>query len=194
MFRPVLITDVLIKIYATKAEHYRHLKLLLYRESTNPSLVHSASVDSLNIKVDKNRNYGILFHLPSLQLDNAEYSIHLEPAHGVKGKTQIEYFRANSSFKYIEMDFSPKTSVKEQPIKQTSLWTIVFVLLLLLGVYNIQVILELVKKHSNFNIEGLSSYIPIPSGTKSVSDYDDNIDQLVQDINNAKKHKSKKSN
>lgn len=190
----MLITDVLIKIYATKPEHYRHLKLLLYRESTNPSLVHSASVDSLNIKVDKNRNYGILFHLPSLQLDNAEYSVHLEPAHGVKGKTQIEYFRTNSSFKYIEMDFSPKTSVKEQPIKQTSLWTIVFVLLLLLGAYNIQVILELVRKHSNFNIEGLSSYIPIPSGTKSVSDYDDNIDQLVQDINNAKRHKSKKSN
>ncbi|XP_066158113.1 BOS complex subunit NOMO3 isoform X2 [Euwallacea fornicatus] len=194
VFRPVLITDVLVKVFAEKVEHYRLLKIILYRESTNPSVIYSTSVESPKIKVDKARNYGILVHLPSIQLDNNEYSIHLEPAHSLKGPSEIEYFRANSSFRYIEMEFNPKSYVKEQPIKQTSIWTIVLILIILLAAYNIQIILRLLKDRLNFNIEGLSSYIPIPSNTKSVSDYDNDIDQIVQDINNVRKHKPKKTN
>ncbi|XP_066258919.1 BOS complex subunit NOMO3 [Euwallacea similis] len=194
VFRPVLITDVLVKVFAEKVEHYRLLKVILYRESTNPSVIYSTSVESPNIKVDKARNYGILVHLPSIQLDNNEYSIHLEPAHSLKGSSEIEYFRANSSFRYIEMEFSPKSYVKEQPIKQTSIWTIVLILIILIASYNIQTILGLLKDRLNFNIEGLSSYIPIPSNTKAASDYDNDIDQIVQDINNVRKHKPKKTN
>lgn len=190
----MLITDVLLKVNAEKVEHYRSLKLTLYRETTNPALLYSTSIDSLNIKIDKNRNYGVLIHLPSLQLDNNDYSVHLEPVHSIKGRAQVEYFTANSSFKYIEMNFNLKAINKEQPIKQSSIWAMVFILVILLLAYNIQIVLDLLKEHLNFNVDSLSSYIPFPSTSKSISDYDNEIDQIVQDINNVRKHRPKKTN
>ncbi|KAH1023307.1 hypothetical protein HUJ04_012539 [Dendroctonus ponderosae] len=192
VFRPVMITDVLLKIVAENVEHYRFLKVNLYRETTNPSLIYTTSIDNLNAKIEKNRNHGILVHLPTLQLDNNDYSIHLEPSHSLKGRPLIEYFNANSSFKYIEINFNPKTNVKEQPIKQTSVWAIVFIFVVLIVAYNIQIVLDLLKEHLNFNIENLSAYIPISSNYRSVNDYDNDIDQLVEDINNTRKHRQKK--
>lgn len=194
VFRPVMITDVLLKIFAENVEHYRFLKVNLYRETTNPSLIYTTSIDNLNAKIEQNRNHGILVHLPTLQLDNNDYSIHLEPSHSLKGRPLIEYFNANSSFKYIQINFNPKTNVKEQPIKQTSVWAIVFIFVVLILAYNIQIVLDILKEHLNFNIENLSAYIPISSNYKSVNDYDNDIDQLVEDINNTRKHRQKKSN
>ena len=50
---------------------------------------------------------------------------------------------------------------------------------------------DLFKDRINLNLSGISNYISMPN-SKSANEYDDDIDQIVQDINNVKKRKPKK--
>ncbi|XP_050313690.1 nodal modulator 2 [Anthonomus grandis grandis] len=192
IFKPILVTDVLLKVFTEKVENYKYLKVVVYRETGGQAVIYSATIDSLNIKIEGNKNVGLLVHLPSLPLDGNDYSVHLESTHHIKGTSDIVYFKANSGFKFVEVTFKSKLHAKEQPIKQFSLLSILSILMGLVLFYNIEPILGILKQHLNFNIDSISSYFPLLSLPSPV-EYED-IDQIVQDINNVRKHKPKKTN
>ncbi|KAL1492503.1 hypothetical protein ABEB36_010747 [Hypothenemus hampei] len=191
-FPPVPFTDVLINVISQDIDHYKFLKLTIYREDLNPSVVYSKSLDNVKLDPKSSKNAGILINPPTLPFDDKEYSVHLEPFSNIKGKSCIHYFKTNKTFIYLELNFKSKSVVKEQPIKQTSIWTVIFVGLFFLIAVNFPAILRFLKDNFNFDFETLSSYVP--NNKRSTSDYDNDIDKIVKDINNVKKHRTKKTN
>ncbi|KAJ8945589.1 hypothetical protein NQ314_009109 [Rhamnusium bicolor] len=199
VFRPATQMDVLVKVYADNIEHYKSLKVKLTREAGSSVVVHTAKVDISAMKLTKDINPGVLLHIPPLPIDERSYSIQLESnlVQNIKWKPQIVHFNANTSFKFIELDFNVKSSISEQPIKQTSIWSLVFIFSILFAIYNIELIANVLRDKFNFNISALTNWIPVPStNQKNTNDYYDNaqIDQIVQSINNVKrKPKPKKA-
>lgn len=188
VFRPVSQMDLLVKIYADNIDHYKALRIKLIREIGSPAVIHTSKIDSAASKITKLANPGILLYISSIPTDGKPYSVQLES--GLQGTKQIQYFNANVSFRYFEFNFSLKHNVSDQPIKQTSAWNLVFIFGILVAAYNIELIVHFLKEKFNFNVSGLSHYIPIPnSSQKTVIDYYDDaqIDQIVQSINSAKK-------
>uniref|UniRef100_V5G516 Nodal modulator 3 n=1 Tax=Anoplophora glabripennis TaxID=217634 RepID=V5G516_ANOGL len=192
VFRPATQMDVLVKIYAENVEHYKSLKVKLIRETGSSIIVHTAKIDALSLKLTNDINPGVLLHIPSLPIDNRLYSIQLETnlAQNTRWKPQIHHFNANTSFEYIELDFNAKSSISEQPIKQTSIWSLIFILSIIFSLYNIELVANVLKDKFDFNISAITNLIPIPSASqKNATDYYDNaqIDQIVQSINAVKK-------
>ncbi|XP_060516095.1 BOS complex subunit NOMO3 [Cylas formicarius] len=188
VFYPIPKLTVLVKVYAENADHYKALKLKLYCDSDGPTLLHSISLENQAKGIEG--NYGLLIAFPALTVNGKLYSVHLESSQ-IKSKARARYFNANSTFKYIELDFKIKSTIIEQPIKQTSLWTVVFIILVLAGLYNIQFLSTIVKENVNFNFNHLVNLLPLQNSRKVASYNETDIDQIVQDINNIR---SKKKN
>lgn len=191
VFKPVSQVDILVKVYAENIEHYKHLKVKLTREQGSSVVVHNIKVDPA-IKFSKSVNNGILIHMPSIPVDNNTYALQLDASlvQNSRSQHQVHHFIANKSFVYVELDFNVKNTISEQPIKQTSIWSLVFIFLVLFILYNIEFVAHVLRDKLNFNINSITNIIPVPNlNQKNVSDYYDDaqIDQIVQSINNAKK-------
>ncbi|KAG5882400.1 hypothetical protein JTB14_008975 [Gonioctena quinquepunctata] len=190
VFRPANQMDLLVRVYAENVDHYKSLKIKLIRDLGSPTVIHTAKIDTSSIKLSKNSNPGILVHLPFIPLDHKPYSVQLESSlvQNSKLHPEVHQFNANTSFKFIDFDFSVRDSISEQPIRQTSIWSLIFILSVLFTAYNIEIVANVLKEKFNFNISALTNLIPVPN-TKPVNDYYDDaqIDQIVQSINNAKK-------
>ncbi|KAF5281651.1 hypothetical protein FQA39_LY17749 [Lamprigera yunnana] len=191
IFRTTANTDILVHIYAENPDNYKNLRLRLVRETSPSSVVHTIKIDGSNYKITKENNVGILVHVPSVPLDNKMYSIYVECGTSpgrLKGHTH--YFSANASFKYIDIEYTAKNYSTEQNIKQTSVWTLIFIFLILLGLYNIDITLQFVKdqlmKLNLLNINNMIVYFRKPAGNESVLDSSE-IDEIVQNINAPKR-------
>jgi hypothetical protein len=193
IFHPITHMDLLVKVYARNPEHYKSLRLKVVCESSSSGAVYTGRVDTSSVAITSDYNHGVLVQIPPLPIDGKTYSVHLESNLNNKPEPEPELFVANSSFKYVELDFIVKNSMVEQDIKQTSVWTLVFIFAIMLAVYNID-------KISHFLKEMLGGYVAdfINSATKKSTGNDysgdnEDIDQIVQSINAVKrKPKSKK--
>ncbi|KRT79935.1 hypothetical protein AMK59_6756, partial [Oryctes borbonicus] len=189
IFKPPQNTDVLLKIYTANPDHYRSLKVKVSRESAPSGLVHMTKIDTSNYKITPDNNPGILVQLPTISLDNKLYSVQLESTLSQynKLKPPIEYFSANSSFKYVKLEFLMKATTTDQHIKQTSIWTLVFIFCGVIWIYNIEKILILFKQ--NFLKINVEPFINLKAKTpeKDFAADNNDIDQIVQSINATKR-------
>nr|XP_023013784.1 nodal modulator 3 [Leptinotarsa decemlineata] len=190
VFRPAGKMDVLVRVYAENVDHYRSLKLKLTREYGTPTVIHTAKIDTSSLKLSKTINPGILVHLPTIPQDNKLYTLQLDSSlvQSTKWNSEVHQFSANTSFKFIDFDFNVRDSVSEQPIRQTSIFSLIFILTILFTAYNIEIVANWLNDKFNFNVNALINLVPIQN-PKPVSEYYDDaqIDQIVQNINNAKK-------
>lgn len=160
------------------------LRVKVTKESTPATVVHTYRLDGSNIKLTKDNNPGIFVQIPSIRQDDKTYSIYLESISSHNGKSVSEpyYFIANSSFKYVELDYTFKISTTEQLIKQTSVWTLVFVFILMIGIYNIEQVLYLLKgplEKINFSVSNIGSKANVYNQS-TISNAE--IDELVHNI------------
>ncbi|RZC36994.1 uncharacterized protein BDFB_006360, partial [Asbolus verrucosus] len=194
IFRPITHLDLLVKVYAKNPEHYKSLRLKVVCESSSSAIVYTGRVDTASVTITTDFNHGVLVQIPPLPFDGKTYSVHLESNLNNKLEPEPELFVANSSFKYVELDFIVKSNVTEQDIKQTSVWTLVLIFSIMFAVYNID-------KVSHFLKDMLGGYVAeiVNSTSKktTANDYavdNDDIDQIVQSINAVKrKPKPKKT-
>lgn len=186
VYRPLQNADVLVKVYTENAEHYKTLRVKVTRETPTSFILHTTKVDVSNLKLS-DENQGILVHLPSVPLDGKLYTIQIESTLSQynKEKAPIHYFTSNSSFQFADLSFKIKSSNIEEQIKQTSVWTLLFIFAILFAIYNIDTVSRLVKnKLSNINLEAINFK------TKQINnEINDNadIDQIVQSINATKR-------
>lgn len=183
--------DIVVQVLSSKPEYFRSLRLKLCKESNPSSPVYNVRLDPTMYKATGSNEHGILIHLPPLAVDNKPYFVQLESslsqaAHNYK--TDIEYFIANTSFKYIKMEFNPQSPIQDQDIGHTSVLALPFILLCMIGVYNIQqiskFITEILNKY-NLNFSNVFVKSKSPSVDRSVDN--DEIDQIVQNINAVKR-------
>lgn len=191
VFKSTYNTDILVRVYSLNPEIYKSLKLKLIREHPSSNVLHTIKLDSNAYKITKDNNAGIILQVPSVSMDNKSYSIQLETSiqnNRIKGHTY--YFIANSSFKYIDIEYHTKVNISEQNIQQTSLWSLGLVFSSLVAIYNIEKCVEFIKKQfSQFNFESVTTYISNFSRKPTPTYIFDNneIDQLVQSINATKR-------
>lgn len=143
-------------------------------------------LDPAYYKMSDDYNYGVVMHVPSVPFDGKTYSVQLESTLSQYNtlKPTIQYFTANSSFKAVNLEFKVKANATEQQIKQTSIWTLLFIFASLLAVYKVDLLVQFAKDRSiNLNLAGL---VPTAkSKAQSAKDYvidDNDIDQLVENI------------
>ncbi|KAF5281325.1 hypothetical protein FQR65_LT02955 [Abscondita terminalis] len=189
IFRSTPDTDILVRVYSENPDHYKNLRLRLTRESSPSSVLHTSKIDNVNYKINSENNAGVLVQVPSVQLDNKLYSIYLESGtSSSRIKAHTQYFTANSSFKYIDIEYLAKSNVAEQNIKQTSIWALLFIFGGLIGMYNIELTISIVKDQlSKLNlVNGIINNLRKPSGNEYILNSND-IDEIVQNINAPKR-------
>uniref|UniRef100_A0A1Y1NI64 SD-repeat containing protein B domain-containing protein n=1 Tax=Photinus pyralis TaxID=7054 RepID=A0A1Y1NI64_PHOPY len=191
IFRSTPNTDIMVRIFAENPEVYKNLKVKLTRESTPSTVVHTSKIDSSNYKIVKENNVGVLIQIPSVPMDKKQYSLYLESGPlSSKIKANTYYFTANTSFKYIYMEYLTKANAVEQNIKQTSVWTLLFIFVILIAMYNIDITSQFLKDQcAKFNFASINwfvNYFRKPSTSEYVLDANE-IDQIVQNINATKR-------
>lgn len=141
-------------------------------------------------KITKDYNYGVLVHVPSVPLDGKTYTLQLESSVAQKSnwKSQVQSFVSNSTFKYLELDFVVKANQTEQHMKQTSVWTLVFIFSFILVVYNAEKVYALCGLQlSKFDVNQIVSKWKQKSQPVEHPVSTSDIDQIVQSINAVKR-------
>ncbi|KAK5639267.1 hypothetical protein RI129_011759 [Pyrocoelia pectoralis] len=191
IFRPTPNTDIMVRVFSENPDAYKNLKVKLMRESTPSTVIHTSKIDSSSYKVVKENNAGVLIQIPSVPMDNKQYSLYLESGTSSnKVKAHTHYFTTNSSFKYIYMEYLTKTNAMEQNIKQTSIWTLLIIFLILTVIYNIDLTSQFIKdqftKLNIIHFGWLLHYFRKATANEYVLDANE-IDQIVQNINAPKR-------
>ncbi|KAK9890285.1 hypothetical protein WA026_010388 [Henosepilachna vigintioctopunctata] len=193
VLRPTKRTKVMVKVFSNEPEYFKMLKLCVYHKGPSSTLVHSIRLDSY-IKVGKEPGYlnpGIMIvHLPPLPKDGKTYVLQLETAssQNLKWITQSASMVANTSFKFVQLEFSVKSNITEQQIKQTSIWNLILIIISLIIAYNIHVILRLINEKFDIKLSSLGSIIKNKISTSADCPANDmDIDQIVQSINSVKR-------
>ncbi|XP_018334048.1 nodal modulator 1 [Agrilus planipennis] len=191
VFRPVVNTYILLKLYTTDIENYKSLRVKLLRESTPPAVVQTVKVDATNTLINNDHNPGILIQDLSAPRDYKTYSIQIEniPNSVLKSKALSFQFVSNTPFVYGEIEFEIKKANFEQQIKQTSVWTLLLIFGMLFVSYNINHLLEFFKldlfKNGLWD-SILNKYRNQMQSDSNVID-ENNAEQFVQSINTTKK-------
>lgn len=184
VFRPASNVDVYVKVFTANVDHYRSLRLKITRESAPAGLVHNLKVDTYKVAADN--NIGIMLSTPSIPLDGKVYSIQLESSNsGLLGKSTVKSFTADTSYKFVEVEFTAHTHVAEQQIKQVSTSTLVFVFGLMLAAYNVDKIVDFLK--NNFNLQSPMALTKVKTATPEHHLADAEIEKIVENINAPKK-------
>ncbi|XP_015834614.2 BOS complex subunit NOMO1 [Tribolium castaneum] len=194
IFRPATHMDLLVKVYAKNPEHYKSLRLKVVCETASSGIVYTGRVDTSSIAITADYNQGVLVQVPPLPLDGKTYSVHLESNLNNKLEPEPETFIANSSFKYVELDFIVKSSMVEQEIKQTSIWTLVLIFSIMFAVYNIDKVSQFLKEMLGGYVSDFLNSANKKSATSDYSGDNDDIDQIVQSINAVKRKPKPKKN
>lgn len=187
VFRPINNLDLLVKVFAKNPEHYKSLKLKVLRDSH--SVFFTSRIDTSNIALSNDYNFGVLVQVPPIPIDGKTYSVSLESNLNNKLEPEPEYFVANSSFQYVELEFRVKSNVTEQDIKQTSVWTLVSIFGVMIVVYNIDKVSQVAKDKLGGYVSNLINSISKRnvSGTNEYTIDNVDIDQIVQSINDVKR-------
>lgn len=171
--------SILLKILTDDAELYKMLKVTIYRESAPVEQIYTTKLDLYKLTADTNN--GILLHVPPVPIDGKQYSVQIEPTgtQGNRDKIKTQYFTSNDTFKFIEIEYSMKSSNPDQHMKQTSVWTLIGVFTLVFAIYNTELIFSFVKQR--LNASGAPIIVKQKQQTNEVVDNND-IDLIVQSI------------
>lgn len=190
VIRKITTADILLKVYAKDIEHYKTLRLKVVRELPTPHLVHLTKLDMSNYRFTKDYNYGVLVSLLPIPADGKTYSIQLESSISQKSalRSQVQSFVSNSTFKYFELDFVVKENQTEQHMKQTSVWTLVFIFSFILLVYNADKVYAFVgPQFAKLDVNQVVSKLKPKSVPVEQPMSTTDIDQIVQSINAVKR-------
>lgn len=197
IYHPIQNADVLVKVHAENPEHYKTLRVKVTKETPTSFVLHTTKLDASNVKsIDASNNNGLLLYLPSVPLDGKMYSVQLESSLTPqlnKDKGSIIYFTSNNSFQFVDLKFSYKSnSVNDEQIKQTSVWTLLFIFVILFAMYNIDYVSSLVtSKLTNINLDFITNLKSKTSNSNEINNDNADIDQIVQNINATKRNKTK---
>lgn len=156
VLRKMTDTDILLNIHASNADVYKFLRVKVVRDSAAPSLIYKTRLGDAAIRVTNEINPGTLMFLPAIPLDDKSYAVHLESLSGSNVENKYVHLVANSTFMKVEFEYEVPQAPTEQLIKQTSVWTLMAVLITVLLCYNVKRIAELIKLQ--FQSTAIDSY------------------------------------
>lgn len=135
MFRPISRTDVSIYVTTGSADHLRSLRVRMSRDDLT---VHSVRLSTLKATPSCSLTATALV-FPPVPADGRMYSIQLESSLSHKThnyRTHPVYFKANSSFQLVRLNFVTSVQTSDNELSHTSYLALPLLLLALLVFYN----------------------------------------------------------
>lgn len=188
--------SLIVKVYTQNIDHYKSLRLKITRESAPSGLLHSLKLDTSSHKMTENTNHGVVVQVPPLPLDGKLYTVQIESTSPTyNSMTSVgQSFTTDSAFKYVDLVYEVKIPHVEQQIKQTSLWTLVFMFSVLAVFYKIDYLINFVKERiGSINLNSLNAGQRNKSPVRDYVVDTNEIDQIVESINPKRKVKSRKT-
>ncbi|XP_026483060.1 LOW QUALITY PROTEIN: nodal modulator 1-like, partial [Ctenocephalides felis] len=190
VFHPITQMDVTAHITASNIDHYKSLRVKLFRENSMDSPLHSVKLENPNFQKG-GRNPGLRVMFPRIPLDGKNYFVQLESTlspNQYKYHTPAVQFLASSSFKHINLDFNATTKASEQDLNQTSMLALPMIILVSLVFFNQQKVSDFLQivgdKLSSVQLKPSNSQFAVQQNV--VVDHRE-IEQIVQNINAVKK-------
>lgn len=195
---PLGFVDVTARIMTTQNEHYKTLRIQLYKKGSSDSPIYSQRVESpLNLK--SKINPGIMVFFPRIPLDGKTYFIEVTTSlsdQSYKYTLPSSQFIANTSSVFVEFDFKPEVRSGDGDLNQNSISALLLIALVAIAFFKQHLILDLLNfvwTNGNSFVQDILS----KNKKKDTSRYEQTVDakeieQLAQSINAVKKKKAKK--
>lgn len=197
---PINICDVIVKVKCKNNEHYKTLKIQMFKKDSPDTPFYSQRIENLMMPKSKD-NENILVHMPRIQANdyNKVFFVELTTTLSDKNynfKLPSIQFSANTSTVYYVVEFNPTLKQPESELNKNSL--VALLLMFIVGFVFLKH--ELVFETANNLLARFSSDVasrqPVKKTEGKVDNFIDEkeINQLAQFIEERKKKKSKKSN
>ena len=197
---PINICDVIVKVKCKNNEHYKSLKIQMYKKDSPDSSFYSQRIENLMMPKSKD-NENILVHLPRIQANdyNKVFFIELTSSLSDKNynyKLPAIQFTANTSNIYHVVEFNPTLKQPESELNKNSLVALLLMFIVGFVFLKHELVFETVNNLLARFSSDVASRQPIKKTEGKVDNFIDEkeINQLAQFIEERKKKKPKKNN
>lgn len=191
---PLAFVDVTARIVASTNEHYKTLRIQLYKKGNSDSPIYSQRVES-PLSVKGRVNPGIMVFFPRIPYDGKTYFVELTTSlsdKNFKYTLPIQSFVSNRSSIFIELDFTPEVRSTENELNQNSISALLLIGVIAIAFFKQEIAFELFNFLWNRFLVSIESILNKNSKTRKETRndvaFDENeIDKLAQSINATKK-------
>uniref|UniRef100_A0A1B0DB56 ER membrane protein complex subunit 7 beta-sandwich domain-containing protein n=1 Tax=Phlebotomus papatasi TaxID=29031 RepID=A0A1B0DB56_PHLPP len=198
---PLGFIDVSARIMASNNQHYKSLKISLYKKGNIDKPVYSQRIDSpLNLK--SNINPGVMVFFPRIPFDGKSiYHVDLRTTLSEKNfkfKQPSVQFIANESTIFVELNFNADVRTTDGDLNPNSIAALVLILLIGFGFMKQDLVIAWGKIAWDRIYAAVQDAID-KRKQKEITKFDENFDEkelerLAKSINSVKKKKIKKIN
>lgn len=198
---PLTYVDVITRVYAGTNEHYKTLRVQLYKkdDGSSDTPIHSLRVESpLNVK--SRVNPGIMVFFPRVPFDGKTYVVELTSTlsdKNFKYTVPSQSFQANRSTIYVELHFDPEIRLNENDLNQNSISALILLGLIVVAFFKQDLATELLGLAWN-KVSILATTAINNAQKRNVPRHDttyneNEIERLAQSINATKKKNVRKT-
>ncbi|EDW32208.1 GL10556 [Drosophila persimilis] len=196
---PLKIVDITARVTATLNDHYKTLRIVMYRRGNSDSPVFSQRVGT-PVNPKARLNPGMTIFLPRIPLDGKSYFVELQSTLSDKTytyKLPSTSFVADRGSVFIQLDFKPEVRAAETDLNQNSISALVLIALVAIAFFKQDLatnFLAFVWGKLNDLASDLSQRHKIKTQVRKNEPRESQreIEQLAEQINAIKKKKTKK--
>lgn len=197
---PINICDVIVKVKCKNNEHYKTLKIQMYKRDSPDSPVYSQRIESLMMPKSKD-NENILVHMPRISGNDYQkvYFIEIRTSlsdSNYKFTLPSIQFTANTSSIYHVIEFNPILKQPETELNKNSLIALLLIFLVGFTFLKHELVFDMVSNMWMRFSSDLTNRQPLKKAEGKVDKFIDanEINELASFIEAGKKKKSKKNN
>jgi hypothetical protein len=196
---PINICDVIVKIKSKSNDHYKSLKLQMYKRDSPDSPVYSQRIENL-MMVKSKHNDDIMVFLPRIAASDFQKNFFIELTTTLSDKNYnyklpTLQFTANTSNVYFEVQFNPILRQPETELNKNSLVALVLIFLVAFVFLKQELVFEIVKSLvARFNNDTGKQPVKKAEGKGDKFIDEKEINELAQFIEEKKKKKPRKNN
>lgn len=196
---PINICDVIVKIRSKTNDHYKTLKLQMFKKESPDSPVYSQRIENLMMPKSKH-NEDIMVFLPRINANdfNKVFFIELTTTLSEKNynyKLPSLQFLANTTNVYFEVDFNPILRQPETELNKNSLVALLLIFLVAFVFLKQELVIEFAKNWiTRLNNESGKQPIKKTDGKGDRFIDEKEINELTKFIEEPRKKKARKNN
>lgn len=197
---PIGFVDVAVRVMASSVDHYKTLRVSLYKKGSNDNPVYNGKMEQPLVGTKGSKtNPGVMVFFPRIPYDGKTYVIELTTTLS-KSNHQYEIpsfqFQANRSSVFHEFDFTPEIRAAEPELNQNSIAALVLLCVVAFAFFKQDLFLELVGMAINKISATVKELIEKNRRNDNKPEAavlnDRDLDSLAKSINDVRKKKAKK--
>lgn len=198
---PIRICDVIVKIKSKNNDHYKSLKIQMFRKDSPDTPFYTQRIENLMLPKSKSISDVMVF-MPRIGANDFQKNFFIELTttlsdKNYKLKLDTIHFTANMSRQYFELEFNPILRQPESELNKNSLAALFLIFIVGFVFFKQELVIEVAKNlMARLNSEMTSSKQTTKKSEGRADHFVDEkeMDQLAEFIEEKKKKKSKKSN